>query len=254
MDKILIKEVVAPICIIAISFIAYFILSHIIRALFKVKVKSVEDIKRMKLAIIINNFLKYVMIVIAILMILEVFGIDTKAIVTSLGAATLVIGLAFQDILKDFLAGISIILEGQYALGDTVTINGFKGEVVALGLKTTKIKAYTGEIKMVANRLVTEIINHSVSHSLVEVSVNVAYDSDLDKVEKVLTDICDRINRTEKNMKGKLALYGLNNIKATSVEYLLMGKTKPMQHMMIAREIKKEVKQAFDEHQIKIGV
>ena len=69
---------------------------------------------------------------------------------SSLDISGLIVGLALQDFAKDIIAGITIIVENQYAVGDTVTINGFKGEVIAVGLKTTKIKNYDGEILILA--------------------------------------------------------------------------------------------------------
>ena len=89
--------------------------------------------------------------------ILDVYGIDTKSILASLGVFTAVLALALQDILKDFVAGITIMLEGQYRIGDTITVNSFKGEVISLTLKTTRVKAYTGEIKIFANRNISEV-------------------------------------------------------------------------------------------------
>ena len=66
--------------------------------------------------------------------------------------------------------------------------------MVNLSLKSTRLKAYTGEIKILANRNVTEVINHSLSKSLAVVDVGVAYESDLDKVEKVLKELSEKLS------------------------------------------------------------
>ena len=110
-------------------------------------------------------------------MILNLYGINTTSIIASLGVASLVIGLAFQDIIKDFLAGIFIIFDNEYAVGDTVEINGFKGEVISLGLKTTKIKAYTGEVKALSNSSFTEVINYSLNHSNILMYIPISYET-----------------------------------------------------------------------------
>ena len=67
------------------------------------------------------------------------FGVNTSALVAGVGAASVIIGLAFQDLLKDLLVGAAIILESQFAIGEIVEINGFKGEVIAYHEKTGKI-------------------------------------------------------------------------------------------------------------------
>ena len=95
-------------------------------------------------------------------MILDIFGIDTKTLIASLGVVGLVAGLAVQDTLKDFVAGMSIILENQYRVGDTITIKGFRGEVISLGIKSTRLRSLTGEIMIVPNHLIEEVINHSL--------------------------------------------------------------------------------------------
>ena len=76
---------------------------------------------------LVTNIVKYFIIVIVFLIILEIFGVDTKALIASLGVLGLVAGLAVQDTLKDFIAGITIIVEDQYEIGDWVKINNFKG-------------------------------------------------------------------------------------------------------------------------------
>ena len=76
------------------------------------------------------------------------------------GITAAIIGLAFQDIAKDFLAGISIVLEDQFEIGDTIEINDFRGEVVAFGLRTTRVKNYKGATKIIANHMINEVTNY----------------------------------------------------------------------------------------------
>ena len=91
---------------------------------------------------LLKNITKYTVIIFLILAILTVYGVDVTSVLTGLGIVGVVLGLALQDLAKDIIAGFSIIFENQYAIGDTISINGFKGEVIFLGLKTTKIKVW----------------------------------------------------------------------------------------------------------------
>ena len=97
--------------------------------------------------IAVFSFVLGLIAIVAILYILQVYGVNTSALVAGVGAFSLVIGLAFQDVLKDLLVGATIILESQFAIGEIVEINGFKGEVISLTLKTTRLKSYKGEVK-----------------------------------------------------------------------------------------------------------
>lgn len=98
---------------------------------------------------------------VSLLIILSFFGIDTKSLVASLGVVGVALGLALQDTLKDIIGGISLILENYLAVGDIITYNDFTGEVIELGLRTTRIKKASGEVMIIANRNIDTIINAS---------------------------------------------------------------------------------------------
>lgn len=255
LEKILVKEIVAPIIIILISIIAYAIAKAVIRKIFKLKTFNNKNVDSKRLQTIVSlciNFVKFFIIIVAGITILDVYGIDTKSLLASLGVFSAVLALALQDILKDFVAGISIIIEGQFKLGDVVTIGGFKGEVVNLSLKSTRIKAYTGEIKILANRNVTEVINHSLSKSLAVVDVGVAYESDLDKVEKVLKELSEKLSNEIEDLVEPIEILGVNAFDASSVVYRVTAITKPTTNFGVERQIRKAIKLAFDENNITI--
>lgn len=144
LEVFLSPKVIGPIITIIVMFIFYRILKKIIKKVFNFKTKRIKHNKQITLMNFFINVARVICFVIAAVIILGIYGVETSAIITSLGAVTVVLGLAFQDLLKDFIAGISFILENSYNVGDWVTINGFKGEVVSLGMKTTRVKAYEG--------------------------------------------------------------------------------------------------------------
>jgi len=251
LDIILSKKVLGPIIIIFATLIISSLLSNVVKKILKTKI-SVDDKRKKTMIGLISNIVKYFLFIIAILMILSLYGIDTTALITSLGVVGLVAGLAVQDLLKDFLSGISIIFENQYVVGDTVTINGFKGEVISLGLKTTKLKAYTGEIKFISNRNVTEVINHSVEHSLAVVDISISYEEDIDKVEKVLTELCSTLSKKLKNIKGEVLYLGIESLESSSINYRIQVETEPLKQYEIKRQLLREIKQELDKNEITI--
>ena len=249
---ILIKEVVAPISIILITTLLYFIVKSIIKKAMSLRLSKIDVRRHKTINGLIINVMKYFLIVVDILMILSIYGINTSALVASLGVVGLVVGLAFQDILKDFFSGISIIVENQYGVGDTVTINGFKGEVLSLGLRTTKLKSYTGEVKIMANRNIQEVINHSFDFSKAIVDVATSYAGDTKKIEKVLNDLCDRLSGELTDIKGDVEMLGIENLADSGIVYRITVNTKPMKHLEIQRQIRKEIKLEFEKHNIEI--
>lgn len=250
-DLLLIKEVVYPIIIVLIGTLVYFTVSRTIKGVFKSKISKVEQRHSKSLCNLINKILKYLIIIFCILAILDVFGISTGGIITSLGAVGVVVGLAFQDTLKDILAGFSIIFENKYAVGDIITVGTFKGKVIHLGLKSTKIQSINGEIKIVSNSSITEVINHNLADSCEFVDVPVSYDASIEKVEKIITKVIEKLEKENESLL-EAQLLGLENLDSSSVNFRVMLKTTTMQQYIVKREFLKLIKIEFDKEKIEI--
>ena len=251
LDKILIKEIVGPILIILISTLVYLIVKSVVDRLFKIK-SNVDKRKTKTINGLINNLIKYFIVIIDVVMILDIFGIDTKTLIASLGVVGLVAGLAVQDTLKDFVAGMSIILENQYRVGDTVTIKGFRGEVIALGIKSTKLRAYTGEVMIIANHLIEEVINHSLDKSVAIIDIPVSYGTNIDKLESVLSDLFSDIKGTISGVRGDIKILGLESYDDSSISFRVICDTDPMMHFQVERELRKLIKNCLDKNHIEI--
>ena len=181
---------ILPIVYIVIGIILLRVVSYVIN---KISKNKYVDKKKKTIISLIKNIFRYSIYIFVILSILSVYGVDTSGILASLGIAGLVIGLALQDIIADFVAGIFILFDDQYIIGDIVEINGFKGEVIQLTLKSTRLKSATGEVMILANRMITDVINHTIENSLAVVDLEVSYNADLDKTEKILKDACIKL-------------------------------------------------------------
>lgn len=250
-EIVFIKEVVYPIVIILLGILSYLLFSNSIKGMFKSRINKMDKRRSKTLCSLINNILKYIILIICILAILEVYNISTKGIITSLGVVGLVFGLAFQDILKDLLSGFSIIFENEFAVGDTITIGDFKGKVISLGLKTTKVQAITGEIKIFSNRNIVEVINHSLDDSYVMIDVPVAYEEKVEKVENILTTLCNKMENEIKEIK-QINLLGIDELGESAIVFKIMVKTNFKDKFEIKRKILKNIKMEFDNKKISI--
>lgn len=247
--KILLNEkIYLPIIYIIIGVILYGILKRIVdRA---IKNKKIDN-RKMTIISLINNIIKYVIFIFMILSILKVYGVDTSSIVASIGIVGLVIGLAIQDIIADFLKGMFIIFDNQYTIGDFVEINGFKGEVISLGLMNTKIKGINGEIKILSNSSFKEVTNYSMKDTNLLINLDVAYGTDIDKLEKVLKGIEDEVLALP-NVKDKYSLLGISEFSSSSIKYLVSIETKPNCHYQIRRDYLKIIYREFNKNGIEI--
>lgn len=246
-------QLIKPLIYIIIGFVIYKIVRNLILNGEKKSFKKGHYQKRAKtINSLIINIVKYIIIIFVIIAILANFGVNVASIIAGLGITAAIIGLAFQDIAKDFLAGISIIMEDQYEIGDTVEINGFMGEVIALGLRTTRIKNYKGQTLIVANHTINQVINYNLSNSLAIVDVSVDYDCDIDKVEKVLNKMSQDLDGKIENTKGKIIVQGIDELEASGVIYRVVVETVSAKHIQVQRDLRKEIKKVLDKENIKI--
>lgn len=250
LDKILVKEIVTPIITIVIAILLSMLAKKITNRIFIKTNKNSQD-KRHKTVIgLINSIIRFFIWAIAILVILDVFGVDTKSLLASLGIIGLVIGLALQDILKDFVAGISIIFDNQYSIGDIIEINDFKGEVVELSLRLTKIKSYTGEVKMISNRNIIEVVNYSKAVNLSIIDIPVSYDSKVEKVKIVLDNLCFELRK--KYNLNEVKCIGIQELADSAIVFRITASSKKMDKYEVERLIRKEVLLELEQNKIEI--
>ena len=248
------KEIYMTVIIIVIAFIIEKFLKAIIKKMFnpEKKHKRFDSRKVGTIRSLLCNIVKYVIWVLAILSLLSVYGVNTAALITGLGVVSLVVGLAFQDILKDILVGASILFENWYAVGDLVKIGDFTGTVTSIGLKATRVQAYTGDIKIISNRNITEVINYSFDKTLAVVDIPVAYEEKLDKVEKILQVACATLKDSIPMLTEEPEVWGVEELSDSAVIFRIVGKCKPAKHFEVEKKKKKAFKNVLDKNGIKI--
>lgn len=254
LKKILVKEIYLPIIYILCAIIIYIVLSAIIdKTIFRNKADKKSNnlrIKRKKTIVnLIKSILKYVIAIITILAILSVYGIETKSIVASLGIAGAIIGLAFQDTIKNLLSGITIIFDNHYVQGDVVTINGFRGEVIELGLQTTKLKSYEGEVLIINNCLVTSVINHSMYNKNIFIDLPIDKKVSIGDLEKSLLKVNEKLIKNPL-VKKDIDLLGVEEIKGSKYIYKIMITCQSESHFEINRLFMQLLKEEFDKENI----
>lgn len=187
------KQVCGTAITIAIAILVNKLCRDLISKILKKKARSPEEKKTKTLVLLFQNIVKYVIIIISLIIILELFDVDTQSFVAGLGIIGIVIGLALQDILKDIIIGITILAENYFVVGDIVTINNFTGKVVELGLRTTKIQNEDGDVLYLANRNISTLINVCPKERRIVIDIPTAYTEKTDKVENAIKEIINNI-------------------------------------------------------------
>lgn len=244
------KSIIESIIIVVLCFFLCSISKKIVRKILGIRSSLISEKRQKTIVNLISNIVRFFIVVISATIILEEFGVDTKSFIASLGVFSLVLGLALQDILKDIIAGISITFEGLFNIGDWIKIGDFKGEVISTGLRTTKIKAYTGEIKIISNRNILDLINYSMENNISIIDVEVAYESNLEKVENVLIELCAELK--QKKVVKEMDFLGLESLEPNGLKYRLIIKSKYSDSFSLARSIRKQIVITFNKNKITI--
>ena len=247
------KQVYGPILTIIVAYIIYNIIKNSLSRIIIKSKKSGYEEKRIKTVIVlITNFIKIFTWTVVILIILNIYNINTTSVIASLGVASAVLGLAFQDTLKDVIAGITIILENYFIVGDYIKYNDFMGEVISFGFKSTKIKNFNNEIMTISNRNISEIINLSQQKAAIVIDIPIAYEEDPDNVEKVINIILNKIAKDKDVLDDTCTYLGVNELDSSSVNYMIRFLSDHDKQWATKRKALRIIKQELDKAGIKI--
>ena len=239
--------------ILLVSVIVTRIAKIAVRNIFKVRTHSalrISERREATLVKLLENTLTYVIYFIAIMMILGTLNIDVKGLLAGAGIVGLAVGFGAQSLVKDIITGFFIIFEDQFSVGDVVQIGQFQGVVEEIGLRTTKVKSYTGEVNIIPNGSIMEVTNFSLNNSKAVVDVSIAYKGDIDRAESVIKDLIETFPEKYEQIVGVPELLGVENIMAAEVVIRVVAETLPMQHYTVARALRKEIKNVLDENGI----
>jgi moderate conductance mechanosensitive channel len=249
----------------ALKIIAILIITNILIRIGKVAIRNVfklrshtqnlirtSDRRNETLERLLDNVLTYVIYFISFMMILSVFDIDVKGLIAGAGIVGLAVGFGAQNLVKDIITGFFIIFEDQFSVGDHVRIGTFEGTVETIGLRTTKLKTWTGEVHILPNGSITQVTNFSVNNSVAVVDIAIAYGEDLDKAEKAIGELLETLPSQYEDLEKPPQLLGIQTMGPTEVVLRVVAETLPMKHAGVARMLRKDIKTHLDEQGIKI--
>ncbi len=245
------KEVIGTIIIIILTYIVYKICYSIIdNATIKGKDELVKK-RRKTFLLLAKNTIKYILIILMVLALLSLYGFNINSLLAGLGIAGVVLGLGVQDALKDIFSGISIIFDDYFVVGDIVDYEGFVGTIIEFGLKSTKIRKYTGEVLIVFNRSINKITNITKEKYTVDIKIPTAYEEDILKVEKVINNIISKVKIDNKDILD-IDYLGVDNFNDSSIDYLIRFTCKRGTQWDLKRVVLREIKLAYDKNNVKI--
>ena len=204
------------------------------------------------LAKMLKSIFNYVIIILAIVVILGIWGINIGPVLAGAGILGLVVGLGAQSLIQDMLSGFFIIFENQYDVGDVVEIDGFVGTVLEIGLKSTKLISWLNEVKIIANGEIKTVINYSKEPSVSYVDVKISYKENIDKVINLLEENLGEIKESFPQVIEGPNVIGVNDLGTNGVTIRITLKTVANEQYAVNRAMKKFIKELFDDNGIEI--
>ena len=198
------------------------------------------------------SFLKWIIAICAIFFIVSAWGASTTITLASAGILTLIIGLGSQTLVADILAGLFIVFEGDFQVGDIVVIDGWRGEVSEIGIRTTKLLDVGGNIKIISNNEIKSIINQTQELSIAKCYVSICYEDRIEKVEAVIADNLDKFKDRIPGIVEGPYYKGVSELSDSAVNLLFIAKCKEPDIYQVQRDMNREIKIMFDDNNINI--
>ncbi|XZH78718.1 mechanosensitive ion channel family protein (plasmid) [Clostridium perfringens] len=165
---------------------------------------------------------------------------------TFAGIGAAIVGLGTQNLVKDIVSGFFILFEGQYAIGDNVTVLNYEGIVESVELRVTKIRAFNGDLYIIPNGSISSVVNHSNGPQRFEVFVTVDFDETTSKVEEILNCCCDLLIKDNPNLVEETTVIGISDFSDIGVTYRILGMAKPLNKIMLEANLRKIIKEEFN--------
>jgi small-conductance mechanosensitive channel len=258
----IVNGAIQAIIILLIAFIIVIVARRVIPKLIGARIPKIREetpdqlaVRSQTLSRIVVQVVSVLIWVLAIVMILSQLGIEIAPLLAGIGVAALALGFAAQNIIRDYLHGFFIIMEDWYRAGEVAVIQGTGGLVENITLRRTVLRDLNGTLHIFPNSRVEQASNMTRDWSRVNLDVTVAYKENLDNVIKVINEVGQGM-KDDPNWGQDLltapAVTRVNNLGDHGVEIKILADTKPIKQWGLMGELRKRLKDRFDEAGIEI--
>jgi moderate conductance mechanosensitive channel len=244
--------IISCVVIIAVTYTAFLIIKGII---YRFIVGRKKDIPRLQtLASLASNFIGYVLCFVAIVALLDQFGINATGLIASAGIIGLAIGFGAQGLVSDIVTGFFILMEDQVNVNDHITVNGFSGVVEQTGLRVLKIRDLNGDLHFIPNRELKSLTNHSKGTSNTIVDVKIHY-SNGQNMHPYISKIQAKLNQLKEELPHVVqgpAVLDVHTPNKTENYIRVIAKTEPNQGPAVATILEQNAKQILEAEKVTV--
>lgn len=244
----------AILLIVVVSMIAYYLLGVTTKALSR-RIQAMDDIedseldRRTKTIFrVIHSTGAVIIVGTALMMVLTELGVEITPVLASVGFVGLAFGLGAQTLVKDMIAGLFILIEDQYTVGDVVEIGGITGTVEHMTLRATELRDLYGTVHIIPNGEIRIVANKSRDWSRAIVDVSVTYEEDVDTAVQTLQEIGEAMAKDETIallLQEPATVTGVEGLEDWAVRLRIMVKTLPNAQWEVQRYLRREIRLTF---------
>lgn len=196
---------------------------------------------------VISSLIKYTSVLVAFCWILSIIGVNVSTIFASVGIFALILGFGAESLVADLVTGVFILFENQYNVGDIVEIDGFRGKVKEIGIRTLSLEDTGGNIKIINNSELKNIVNRSNQRSVAVCDVSVSYNTDIEELEEKLVNMLQKIKAKHTDIFiGRVEFVGVEALADSGVVLRIIADVSEENIFKGRRLLNKEIKIMFD--------
>lgn len=216
------------------------------------ELSSLQKQRRLTIIPLIESFLKYLIYFGGGTAVLYVIGVNPTPILAGAGIVGLAVGFGAQNLINDIVCGFFILFENYYLVGDYIEVEVASGIVEAIDLRTTRIRHSDGQLYIVRNGSIKDIVNYSKQYLYAVVVVRVGYSSDLNHVYNVLEKVGRDLQNNFADVIEATEVQGIDKFGESDLSIRTVTKVKPGTKARVERTLRKMIKEAFDRENIEI--
>lgn len=239
-------NIIESVAVILFVGIVYYVVTTLVKSFIK------SSSRGGTLVVLINSIVKFVCMVLALILVLSAWNVPTPTILAGAGIAGLAVSFGAQGLLEDVFAGLSILFEKQFKVGDFVEVTGFRGEVMEIGPRNTKVKNIYGNVLIIANSDIREIVNLSEELSYAVSEISIEYSADIDKVENIIKNSLESIKDNIPEIIDGPKYDGVDQLGDSAVILRVIAHCEEKNRLDVRRALNKALKVVLDENGITI--
>ena len=187
--------------------------------------------------------MKYIFALVALFWTLSILGVNVSTLFASVGVLALIIGFGAESLIADVITGLFMIFENQYNVGDIIELDGYRGTVVNIAIRTTSIVDAGGNVKIFNNSDMRNIVNLSADSSRAVCDIPIPYEADIDEAEKVINVLCQELCEEYPDVFEKKPTYsGVQSLGDSAVVLRVVAQVDEKNRFSAARLINKKMK------------